>query len=113
MKVAIPLAQGRLSLHFGHCDQFAIFETDEEEKEILSRQDASPPAHAPGVLPQWLHEQGIEVIIAGGIGMRAQRMFEQREIEVVAGASSYAEPEDVVSDYLQGRLETGKNICDH
>ncbi len=113
MKVAIPLAQGQLSLHFGHCDQFAIFEVDEDGSVVESRKDATPPGHAPGVLPQWLHEQGVDVIIAGGIGMRAQRLFDQNGIDVVVGAPSATEPEKVVTDYLKGNLQTGDNICDH
>ncbi len=112
MKVAIPLAQGKLTLHFGHCEQFAIIDVNEETKEITSREDLTPPAHEPGVLPRWLHEQGANVIIAGGMGQRAQQLFTQNDIKVIVGASS-DEPEEIVSAYLQGTLETGSNICDH
>ncbi len=113
MKIAIPLAQGQLSLHFGHCDQFAIFDVDKDAGKVISRKDETPPGHAPGVLPQWLHEQGVNVIIAGGIGMRAQRLFDQNNIDVVVGAPSSTAPAKVVADYLKGDLETGDNICDH
>ncbi|MCD6174225.1 MAG: NifB/NifX family molybdenum-iron cluster-binding protein [Planctomycetes bacterium] len=112
MKIAIPLAQGKLTLHFGHCEQFAIIDVNEETKEITSREDLTPPAHEPGVLPRWLHEQGANVIIAGGMGQRAQQLFTQNDIKVIVGASS-DEPEEIVSAYLQGTLETGSNICDH
>ena len=112
MKVAIPLAQGKLTLHFGHCEQFAIIDVSEETKEIASREDLTPPAHEPGVLPRWLHEQNVNVIIAGGMGQRAQQLFTQNDIKVVVGASS-AEPEALVTAYLQGTLETGSNACDH
>ena len=112
MKVAIPLAQGKLTLHFGHCEQFAIIDVNEETKEITSREDLTPPAHEPGVLPQWLHEQGVNVIIAGGMGQRAQQLFTQNDIKVIVGASSDA-PEELVAAYLQGTLETGNNACDH
>ena len=112
MKVAIPLAQGKLTLHFGHCEQFAIIDVNEETKEIASREDLTPPAHEPGVLPRWLHEQNVNVIIAGGMGQRAQQLFTQNDIKVIVGASS-DEPEVLVSAYLQGTLETGNNACDH
>jgi predicted Fe-Mo cluster-binding NifX family protein len=112
MRIAIPVAQDRLSLHFGHCDQFAIFDIDSELKKVSNRSDISPPAHAPGVLPQWLRENNVNVIIAGGMGQRAQQLFAQNGIEVVIGASS-SFPEDLVSAYLGGTLETGDNICDH
>lgn len=112
MRIAIPLVQGKLSLHFGHCNQFAIFEIDNDSKKIVSRNDETPPAHAPGVLPQWLHGTGVNVIIAGGMGQRAQQLFAQNNIQVVIGAPT-GTPEELVSAYLQNTLATGENICDH
>jgi ATP-binding protein involved in chromosome partitioning len=112
MRIAVPLAQGKLSLHFGHCDQFAIFDVDENLKKHTHRTDAIPPTHAPGVLPKWLHENNVNVIIASGMGQRAQQLFAQNDIKVVIGASSDS-PEGLVSAYLQDTLETGDNICDH
>jgi len=110
MRIAVPLVQGQLSLHFGHCDQFAILDVD--DKEIVKREDATPPAHAPGVLPRWLHEKNVNVIIAGGMGQRAQQLFSQNDIKVVIGASS-GTAEELAAAYLQDTLETGDNICDH
>jgi len=112
MRIAIPLAQGKLSLHFGHCDQFAVFEVDDDSKKFVSRNDEMPPGHAPGVLPQWLGGIGVNVIIAGGMGQRAQQLFVQNDIKVVIGAQA-STPEELISAYLQGSLVTGNNICDH
>jgi len=111
VKIAIPLAQGRLCMHFGHCEQFALVETDEEDN-IVSKTLLAPPAHEPGRLPAWLHEQGADVIIAGGMGQRAQHLFAQNGITVIVGAPA-SEPEQLVSSHLSGTLETGGNICDH
>jgi len=111
-RIAVPLAQGKLSLHFGHCDQFAIFDIDDSIKKITSRKDASPPSHAPGALPKWLNENNVNIIIASGMGQRAQQLFDQNDIKVVIGASGQA-PEELVSAYLENTLETGYNICDH
>jgi len=112
MRIAVPLAQGKLSLHFGHCDQFAIFDIDDNTEKVINRKDAAPPAHEPGVLPRWLHENNVSVIIAGGMGQRAQQLFTQNNIKVVTGASGQS-PEELVSAYLEDTLETGDNICDH
>jgi len=112
MRIAIPLAQGELSLHFGHCDQFAIFDIDDNIKKVINRKDATPPAHEPGVLPRWLHENNVTIIIAGGMGQRAQQLFAQNDIRVVTGASAQS-PEELVAAFLQDTLETGDNICDH
>jgi len=112
MRIAIPLAQGKLSLHFGHCDQFAIFDIDDSLKKVINRKDSTPPAHEPGALPRWLHENNVSVIIAGGMGQRAQQLFTQNDIKVVTGASGQT-PEELVSAFLEDTLETGDNICDH
>ncbi|MBA7619000.1 hypothetical protein ES703_26332 [subsurface metagenome] len=112
MRIAIPLLEDKLSPHFGHCDQFAIIEVDDSSKRITNRQDLTPLAHEPGVLPKWLHGIGVNVIIAGGMGQRAQQLFVQNQIEVVVGAPAEA-PEDLVSAHLNSTLETSGNICDH
>jgi ATP-binding protein involved in chromosome partitioning len=112
MKIAIPLAAGQLSMHFGHCETFALVDVDEKTKEVSQVISMQPPSHQPGVLPQWLHEQGATVIIAGGMGQRAQQLFVQNGIEVVIGASAQT-PEELVQAYVHGVLQTGDNICDH
>ena len=112
MKIAIPLAAGRLTMHFGHCEEFAIVEVDDIAKEITNTRIVDPPAHEPGVLPAWLCDQGAEVIIAGGMGQRAQQLFAQNGIEVLTGAPAKT-PQDLVAAYLDETLETGENVCDH
>jgi predicted Fe-Mo cluster-binding NifX family protein len=54
----------------------------------------------------------VNLIIAGGMGQRAQQLFAQNQIEVVVGAPSDS-AEDLVSAYIEGRMESGENICDH
>lgn len=110
MKIAVPIADGKLCMHFGHCQQFVL--VDVEGKEITGMETATPPPHAPGVLPAWLHEQGANIIIAGGMGMRAQSLFNQNEIEVIVGAPAMG-PEELAKLYIVGALEPGDNICDH
>jgi len=110
MKFAIPLAQGVLCAHFGHSEQFAIVDT--QDGEIKGKELLTPPQHEPGVLPRWLQELGVKVVIAGGMGQRAQDLFNQNGIEVVVGAPS-DEPESLIQNYLTGALATGENLCDH
>jgi predicted Fe-Mo cluster-binding NifX family protein len=109
MKIALPVAQGELALHFGHCEQFVIFEI--EDNAVKNTTSVNPPAHEPGALPRFLHAQGVDCIIAGGMGSRAQQLFAQNEIKVVTGASG--KPEDIVKQYLADALKTGGNLCDH
>jgi len=112
MKIAIPLANGKLSMHFGHCERFAIVDVDDDTQQITQKQEISPPSHEPGALPALLHQQGVHIIIAGGMGQRAQQIFVQNDIQVVVGAASLT-PEELVKAYLDGTLQTGANICDH
>ncbi len=112
MRIAIPLAGGKLAMHFGHCEQFAMFDVDFDNKEIINKELVASPDHQPGLLPKWLSEHGANIIITGGMGMRAQDLFAENKIKVIMGASS-ADPESIVNEYLAGTLETGDNICDH
>lgn len=112
MKIAIPLAGGRLAMHFGHCECFALVEVNPAEKKILKREDIEAPPHEPGLLPKWLAGRGANVIIAGGMGQRAQGLFIEHGIQVVVGAPADT-PERLVGDYLAGTLRSGENACDH
>lgn len=51
MRIAIPLANGKLAVHFGHCERFALVDADAAEKKIISREDIEAPPHQPGLLP--------------------------------------------------------------
>ena len=112
MRIAVPVSNGRLSTHFGHCEEFALVEVDEQTREISNVLKLQPPAHEPGVLPQWLGEQKADVIIAGGMGQRAQQLFARNNIKVVLGAVAQ-DPAQLAKDYLDDTLETGDNVCDH
>jgi predicted Fe-Mo cluster-binding NifX family protein len=112
MRIAIPVIEGQLCAHFGHCQEFAIIDADPETKQILANETAIPPAHEPGVLPSWLHEKGVNAIISGGMGQRAQMFFTQYGINVLTGATG-GTPEEVVLAYLNDQLILGSNICDH
>jgi len=112
MKFAIPTHNGKLCLHFGHCAVFTFIDAEKETKLITGKEEIAPPPHEPGILPPWVAEKGATVIIAGGMGMRAQQLFTQQGIQVIVGAEE-ADPEKLVLDYLNGALKTGANACDH
>jgi len=110
MKIAMPVQGGKLSQHFGHSEQFSLFEI--EDQSIRGKEDVTPPPHEPGLLPRWLKEHGVTLVIAGGMGQMAKMIFEQAGIQVICGAASES-PDSVVDSYLKGELETGDNACDH
>ena len=108
----LPVTNGLLSSHFGHCDQFVLYDVDADGTTVGHRRELSPPPHEPGTFPRWLHEQDATVIIAGGMGSRAQSLFGKNSIQVVVGATD-GEPDLIVRSFLDGQLTTGANVCDH
>ena len=111
MKYAVPVTGGMMSPHFGHCEQFAFFDVD-EQKEITRKEFIASPEHQPGLLPVWLAERGTSVVIAGGMGPHAVDLLQQHGIGVVLGAMEI-DPEKAVLSYLSGSLATAGNICNH
>ncbi len=112
MRIAIPIANGQLAMHFGHCEEFALVDVDQAAKCILKTEKVEAPEHQPGLLPRWLAEKGANVIIAGGMGSRAQALFEEQNIHVIIGAPADT-VENLVKAFLDGILQSGENICDH
>jgi len=112
MRIAIPLTDGRLAQHFGHCEKFALVDVDPATKEITATSEAEAPEHQPGLLPPWLKERGADLIIAGGMGSRAHSLFQAASIEVLTGAPAES-ADTIVRQYLDGNLITGENACDH
>ena len=112
MRYAVPVTEGKVSTHFGHCSHFALFDVDEMGNRIVRKEIVASPGHQPGLLPAWLAEEGVSVVIASGMGSRAQGIFTENRIEVVVGVLG-DDPEKAVLDHIRGTLATGDNICDH
>lgn len=112
MRIAVPMADGRLALHFGHCEQFALVDVNTDSKRILATTIIEAPEHQPGLLPRWLAQEGANMIIAGGMGSRAQHLFAEQGIAVLVGAPAET-PERLVQTWLDGALQSGDNVCDH
>jgi predicted Fe-Mo cluster-binding NifX family protein len=109
-KVAIPLQNGCLCLHFGHCKQFAIVEVNNNT--IVSTNNISPPPHEDCSYPGWLAELGVTDVIASGIGQRAIALFEILNINITIGAQ-LKKPTELVFDWLTDSLITENNTCEH
>ncbi|MEA3547343.1 MAG: iron-sulfur cluster carrier protein MrpORP [Thermodesulfobacteriota bacterium] len=108
--LVVPVSGGKLSAHFGHCEQFAFIET--QNGKIVETEMRNPPGHEPGALPRWLYEQGADVAIVGGMGESAQQLLSEKGIEVIIGAPMDS-PESLANQYLSNTLVAGANVCDH
>lgn len=112
MRIAIPMTDGVLAQHFGHCEKFAFVDVDPKTKLVKAVVEVPAPEHQPGLLPPWLKERGITHVIAGGMGTRAQERFKEASIEVLTGAPSES-AEALVREYLAGRLVSRPHVCHH
>ncbi len=110
MRIAVPMIQGRFSDHFGGAEGFGLFEVEERSKTVVSKAFCVAPPHEHGAFPQWLREQGAEVILAGGMGPRAMQMFEHFGIQVVAGVRG-DDPVALVKSFLDGTLVATGEGC--
>ena len=107
MKIAVASTNQNVSAHFGHCEEFHVFE--ECGGKITSGKALKNPGHRPGFLPNYLHEQGVDVIISGGMGGAAVSIFNEHGIEVVIGPEG--DVKKAAEMYLAGELESTGSVC--
>jgi len=107
MKIAISTDGNSVSEHFGRCPSFTILEL--EGSELKSKDIIANPGHHPGYLPEFLKQKGVECIIAGGMGMRAQGLFNDSGIKSVVGVSGSID--EVVAQILKSTLKGGESLC--
>ena len=107
---AIPTINGKLSGHFGRCEKFAIVEVEDEK--IVNEYYLDSPEHQPGVYPRFLADNGVNTIIARGMGPKAHQLFAENNIEVFIGVST-EEPQKLVENCLNDELKTGENLCEN
>ncbi len=112
MRYAVPVTNGKMAAHFGHCSHFAFFDVDEARSVIVKKEVLASPGHEPGLLPAWLAEEGVSAVIASGMGSRAQGIFGENRIQVITGTLE-GDPEKAILDYIKGTLTSGDNLCDH
>lgn len=108
MKIAVASEGEQVTHHFGHCQNFNIFEV--KNNGIMERKSVDNPGHKPGALPVFLSNEGVQVVIAGGVGKRAVELFDEKGIEVITGIRGKAD--EVVIQYLAGQLESSGEVCE-
>lgn len=110
MKIAVTYDNGEIFQHFGHTEEFKIY--DVENNEIISSEILSSEGQGHGALATLLEGNNIDVVICGGIGGGAQNALMEKGIELCAGAMGNAD--EAVESYLRGELiNTGANCSHH
>ena len=109
MRIAVPYENGNIFQHFGKTEFFKVYEV--EDNKVVSSEVIGSNGTGHGALAGLLAEQGISVLICGGIGGGAQSALAEAGIELCSGAQGDADA--AVEAYLKGELvSTGVN-CDH
>lgn len=72
-------------------------------------ESCAQPGHRPGFLPNFLADNGAEVVIAGGMGGGAVDIFEERGVKVILGVQGDAQ--EAVEAYLRGELVSSGSVC--
>ncbi len=109
-RIAIPMENGVLCAHFGHCQTFAIVNVENDI--ITDIKEVEPPEHVPGLYPRWIAQFGVTDVIAGGMGQQAIMLFNQQNINVFVGAP-VKKAEELVSDFTANKLDLNANYCNH
>lgn len=109
MKIAISTDGDYVSAHFGRCPSYNIFEIENDS--VINREIIDNPGHSPGFLPEFLHKQGVEYIISGGMGRRAMSIFNEVGIKTIVGITGRVD--ETIDKILKGTLEGGESLCEH
>lgn len=109
IKIAVASEKEMVTEHFGHCENFNIFEL--ENGKITKSKSVENPGHKPGFLPNFLNEMGVNVIISGGMGGGAVDIFNEKGIEVIVGVKGTAKA--AAEAYLNKELKSTGTICNH
>ena len=107
MRIAVAAEGKNVTEHFGHCVNFMLY--DVENNKIAKEESVANPGHKPGFLPNFLADKGVKVMICGNMRQGALDIFNERDVEVITGASGDART--AVERYLKGNLKTTGSVC--
>ena len=109
MRIAVTYENGEVFQHFGHTEEFKIYEV--ENGQVVSSHVISSNGSGHGALASLLGDRKVDVLICGGIGGGAQAALTERGIELCSGAAGNAD--QAVDAYLRGELVSSGVNCDH
>ena len=110
MRIAVTYENGEIFQHFGHTEQFKVY--DIEDGKMVSSQVVSSDGSGHGALAGLLSDNGIDVLICGGIGGGAQAALANAGVKLYGGVSGNADA--AVQAFLDDRLDYEPDVkCDH
>lgn len=110
MKIAVTYENGQVFQHFGHTEQFKVY--DVEDGNIISSEIVDTNGQGHGALAGFLFGGGVDVLICGGIGGGARNALAEAGIRLYPGAVGDADAQ--VESFLKGTLNYDPNtMCSH
>lgn len=110
MKIAITYENGEIFQHFGHTEQFKLY--DVIDGNIINEQIVDTNGSGHGALAGFLQAEKVDALICGGIGMGAQKALGDVGIKLYAGVLGSADR--AVKALVNGTLEYNPDVhCDH
>lgn len=110
MKIAVTYENGQVFQHFGHTEQFKVY--DVVDGKIVSTEIVDTNGQGHGALAGFLFGGGVDVLICGGIGGGARNALAEAGIELYPGATGDADAQ--VESFLAGKLVYDPNTtCTH
>jgi len=110
MRIAVTYENGEIFQHFGHTEQFKLY--DIENSQVVRSQIVDTNGQGHGALAGFLTEAGADVLICGGIGGGAQSALATAGIKLYGGVSGAAD--EAVEAYLAGKLDYNPDVrCSH
>ncbi|MGB2629852.1 MAG: NifB/NifX family molybdenum-iron cluster-binding protein, partial [Candidatus Omnitrophota bacterium] len=82
---------------------------DFEDGTMIKKEVIDNPGHHPGFLPEFLSKSGVDYIVAGGMGQRAQMLFAEKNIKTIMGISGTIE--EIIEKIQKGTLKGGESLC--
>ena len=107
MRVAISTDGDSVSAHFGRCPSYTI--VDIKDGKLIKKEVVDNPGHTTGAIPQFLHEKGVEFIIAGGMGARAVGFFDDFGIKPIVGVQGNID--EIIEKLTKNELKGGESSC--
>jgi predicted Fe-Mo cluster-binding NifX family protein len=100
-----------VSAHFGRCPFYVLVEVEKGEiQNVRAEKNPHFESHSPGQVPKFVRDLKADVILTGGMGRRAQQLFDKFGVEVGCGASGTVR--DAVQSFLAGKLSSEAS-CSH
>ena len=110
MKIAVTYENGQVFQHFGHTEAFKIYDVEGQAVKSSSVIDTAGSGH--GALAGFLKDNGVDILICGGIGGGARNALAEAGIKLLGGVSGDAD--EAVASYLSDSLNYDPNAeCDH